>query len=161
MLKHFSPPLLAAALFAMPLHSYANTELLTSQVVDQYAEHIFYNSGAMGMALVVIDNNQVVNRSFGETKPGNNLRPRPDSLIRIASITKLMTSEVMVKLAEDGTVKLTDPLQKWAPKGARVPAYNAKQPITLLNLSSHTSGLPREQPGGPQKKAGIYLADQR
>ncbi|AOF15606.1 beta-lactam binding protein AmpH [Yersinia enterocolitica] len=145
LLKHFSPPLLAAALFAMPLHSYANTELLTSQVVDQYAEHIFYNSGAMGMALVVIDNNQVVNRSFGETKPGNNLRPRPDSLIRIASITKLMTSEVMVKLAEDGTVKLTDPLQKWAPKGARVPAYNAKQPITLLNLSSHTSG-PQKRP---------------
>ncbi|MCW8112422.1 D-alanyl-D-alanine-carboxypeptidase/endopeptidase AmpH [Yersinia intermedia] len=152
LLKHFTAPLLAAALFTIPLHSYAKTELLTSQVVDQYAEHIFYNSGAMGMALVVIDNNQVVNRSFGETKPGNNLRPRPDSLIRIASITKLMTSEVMVKLADDGTVKLTDPLRKYAPKGARVPAYNAKQPITLLNLASHTSGLPREQPGGPQKR---------
>lgn len=111
LLKHFTAPLLAAALFTIPLHSYAKTELLTSQVVDQYAEHIFYNSGAMGMALVVIDNNQVVNRSFGETKPGNNLRPRPDSLIRIASITKLMTSEVMVKLADDGTVKLTDPCE--------------------------------------------------
>lgn len=152
LLKSLSPSLLAAALSVISLHSHANSELLTSQVVDQYAEHIFYNSGAMGMALVVIDNNQVVNRSFGETKPGNNLRPRPDSLIRIASITKLMTSEVMVKLAEDGKVKLTDPLQKWAPKGAKVPAYNTKQPITLLNLASHTSGLPREQPGGPQKR---------
>ncbi|MFI0488722.1 MAG: D-alanyl-D-alanine-carboxypeptidase/endopeptidase AmpH [Yersinia sp. (in: enterobacteria)] len=152
LLKHLSAPLLAAALLAIPLHSHAKTALLASQVVDKYAKNIFYNSGAMGMALVVIDNNQVVNRSFGETKPGNNLRPRPDSLIRIASITKLMTSEVMVKLADDGTVKLTDPLKKYAPKGARVPSYNANQPITLLNLASHTSGLPREQPGGRQKR---------
>jgi len=117
-------------------------------VVDSAAEHIFYNSGAVGMALVVIDNNQSVFRSFGETQPGNNTRPRPDSQIRIASLTKLMTSEVMVKLAADGKVKLTDPLQKYAPAGARVPSYSPQQPITLLNLATHTSGLPREQPGG-------------
>ncbi|AHK20511.1 beta-lactam-binding protein [Yersinia similis] len=160
LLKRLSAPLLAAALWTIPLHSHADTQpltsqdtkLLTSQVVDQYAEHIFYNSGAVGMALVVIDNNQVVNRSFGETQPGNNIRPRPDSLIRIASITKLMTSEIMVKLADDGIVKLTDPLKKYAPKGANVPSYSAKQPIRLLHLASHTSGLPREQPGGPQKR---------
>lgn len=169
LLKRLSAPLLAAALWTIPLHSHADTQpltsqdtkLLTSQIVDQYAEHIFYNSGAVGMALVVIDNNQVVNRSFGETQPGNNIRPRPDSLIRIASITKLMTSEIMVKLADDGIVKLTDPLKKYAPKGVNVPSYSAKQPIRLLHLASHTSGLPREQPGGPQKKTGVYLADQR
>lgn len=152
LLKYLFTPLLATALFTFSLHSHAQAALLTSQIVDQYAEHIFYNSGAMGMALVVIDNNQVVNRSFGETQPGNNIRPQPNSLIRIASITKLMTSEVMVKLADDGTVKLADPLKKYAPKGAKIPAYNAKQPITLLHLASHTSGLPREQPGGPQKR---------
>ncbi|MCK8539881.1 D-alanyl-D-alanine-carboxypeptidase/endopeptidase AmpH [Yersinia ruckeri] len=151
-LKQFSSSLLVAALFALPAQSYAQAEHLAAQIVDQHAEHIFYNSGAMGMALVVIDNNQVVNRSFGETRAGNNVRPRQDSLIRIASITKLMTSEIMVKLADEGKLKLTDPLKKYAPKGAKVPAYNAKQPITLLSLASHTSGLPREQPGGPQKR---------
>ncbi len=108
------------------------------------------------MALVVIDGNQVVNRSFGDTKPGNNLRPRPDSLIRIASITKLMTSEVMVKMAAAGQVKLTDPLRKYAPKGAYVPAYNAGQPITLLNLATHTSALPREQPGKKPPKTPVF-----
>ncbi|MEL5456528.1 D-alanyl-D-alanine-carboxypeptidase/endopeptidase AmpH [Serratia ureilytica] len=141
--------LLALGLCAAPLAVQAAPPQLASQIVDQYAEHIFYNSGATGMALVVIDGNQVVNRSFGDTKPGNNLRPRPDSLIRIASITKLMTSEVMVKMAAEGQVKLTDPLRKYAPKGAYVPAYNAGQPITLLNLATHTSALPREQPGKP------------
>lgn len=148
--------LLALGLSAAPLASQAADAQLTSQIVDQYAEHIFFNSGATGMALVVIDNNQIVNRSFGDTKPGNDLRPRPDSLIRIASITKLMTSEVMVKMAAEGKIKLTDPLRKYAPKGAVVPAYNSRQPITLLNLATHTSALPREQPGKKPPKTPVF-----
>ncbi|BAN97338.1 Penicillin-binding protein ampH [Plautia stali symbiont] len=121
--------------------------LLASQIVDRYAEHIFYGSGATGMALVAIDGNQRVFASFGETRPGNNVRPQQDSLIRIASLSKLMTSEVMVKMAERGQIRLDDPLSKYAPPGARVPTYNG-QPIRLINLATHTSSLPREQPGG-------------
>ncbi|MFI8415061.1 D-alanyl-D-alanine-carboxypeptidase/endopeptidase AmpH [Serratia sp. NPDC078593] len=152
----FSASLIALSLCVTSGIAQAAGPQLTSHIVDQYAEHIFYNSGATGMALVVIDGDQVVNRSFGDTKPGNNLRPRPDSLIRIASITKLMTSEVMVKMAEEGRVKLTDPLKKYAPRGAQVPSYNARQPITLLNLATHTSSLPREQPGQKPPKTPVF-----
>ncbi len=135
---------------ALPVSSMAQLSpdpLLASQIVDRYAEHIFYASGATGMALVAIDGNQRVFTSFGETRPGNNVRPQQDSLIRIASLSKLMTSEVMVKMAERGQIRLDDPLSKYAPPGARVPAYNG-EPIRLINLATHTSSLPREQPGG-------------
>lgn len=118
-----------------------------SDVVDRYANHIYYGSGATGMAMVVIDGNQRVFRSFGETRPGSNVHPQLDSVIRIASISKLMTSEMLVKLLDQGVVKLNDPLSKYAPPGARVPTYNGT-PITLVNLATHTSALPREQPGG-------------
>lgn len=149
MLKFFPATLLAVACALTPISAFAQQpEPLASQVVDGYAEHIFYNSGAAAMALVAIDNNQQVFRSFGETRPGNDIRPRKDSLIRIASLTKLMTSEVLVKLADERKVSLYDPLRKYAPKGMRVPSYSANQPIVLMNLASHTSGLPREQPGG-------------
>lgn len=149
MLKFFPATLLAVACALTPISAFAQQpEPLASQVVDGYAEHIFYNSGAAAMALVTIDNNQQVFRSFGETRPGNDIRPRKDSLIRIASLTKLMTSEVLVKLADERKVSLYDPLRKYAPKGMRVPSYSANQPIVLMNLASHTSGLPREQPGG-------------
>ncbi len=99
------------------------------------------------MALVAIDGNQRVFTSFGDTRPGNNIRPQKDSLIRIASLSKLMTSEVMVKMAERGEIRLDDPLSKYAPPGKRVPGFDG-QPIRLINLATHTSGLPREQPGG-------------
>ncbi|WP_433914484.1 serine hydrolase [Escherichia coli] len=94
-----------------------------------------------GRALVVIDGNQRVFRSYGETRPGNNVRPQLDSVIRIASLTKLMTSEMLVKLLDQGTVKLNDPLSKYAPPGTRVPTYNGT-PITLVNLATHTSAIP-------------------
>ncbi len=96
---------------------------------------------------MVIDGNQRVFRSFGETRPGNNQHPQLDSVIRIASLSKLMTSEMLVKLLDQGVVKLNDPLSKYAPPGARVPDWQGK-PITLVNLATHTSAMPREQPGG-------------
>ncbi len=123
-----------------------------SDIVDRYANHIFYGSGATGMAMVAIDGNQRVFRSFGETRPGNNVRPQLDSLIRIASISKLMTSEMLVKLLDQGVVKLNDPLSKYAPPGARVPSWQGT-PITLVNLATHTSALPREQPGGAAQRS--------
>lgn len=149
-LKKRTPFLLALMVAVLPFTSAAQVSpdpLLASQIVDRYAEHIFYGSGATGMALVAIDGNQRVFASFGETRPGNNVRPQQDSLIRIASLSKLMTSEVMVKMAERGQIRLDDPLSKYAPPGARVPTYNG-QPIRLINLATHTSSLPREQPGG-------------
>jgi D-alanyl-D-alanine-carboxypeptidase/D-alanyl-D-alanine-endopeptidase len=153
LLKKLSFSLLAMVCASIPLLSQAQNQRLASQVVDDHAEHIFYGSGAMGMAMVVIDHNQQVFRSFGETRAGSNLRPREDSLIRIASLTKLMTSEVLVKLSEQGTVRINDPLRKYAPGNAFVPYYSPASPITLLNLATHTSGLPREQPGGVAHRA--------
>lgn len=144
--------LLIAALCAasLPAAQAAQTSpdpVFASDVVDRYANHIYYGSGATGMALVVIDGNQRVFRSFGETRPGSNVHPQLDSVIRIASLSKLMTSEMLVKLLDQGVVKLNDPLSKYAPSGASVPSYQGT-PITLVNLATHTSSLPREQPGG-------------
>ncbi|WP_064553169.1 D-alanyl-D-alanine-carboxypeptidase/endopeptidase AmpH [Buttiauxella noackiae] len=144
------PRLAALVIAALPILSFAQTSpdpVFASEIADRYANHIYYGSGATGMAMVVIDGNQRVFRSFGETRPGNNIRPQLDSVIRIASLTKLMTSEMLVKMLDQGKVQLNDPLSKYAPPGARVPTYNGN-PITLVNLATHTSALPREQPGG-------------
>ncbi|MBD2783837.1 D-alanyl-D-alanine-carboxypeptidase/endopeptidase AmpH [Xenorhabdus sp. DI] len=121
---------------------------MATTLVDQYSQSIFDEGSPLGMAMVVIDNNQVIHRSLGETYPGSGVRPRQDSLIRIASITKLMTSEIMIKLAQKKRLKITDPLQKYTYDGVHIPNYGTGQPIRLYHLASHTSGLPREQPGG-------------
>lgn len=126
--------LLALGLCTLPLDVQAASVQLASYIVDQYAERIFYNSSANGMALVVVYGDQVVNYSFGDTSPGNHHCLISNSLIRIASITKLMTSEVMVKLAAESRVKLTDPLRNYV----------------------RNSTLPREQPGKKPAKTLVF-----
>ena len=71
--------------------------------------------------------------------------PRPvngDTLYEIGSITKVFTSLLRADMVERGEVALDDPVAKYLPVGVRMPERNGKQ-ITLLDLSTHRSGLPR------------------
>ncbi len=147
----FSALLCALSLASAQAAVQSPDPVFASDIVDRYANHIYYGSGATGMAMVVIDGNQRVFKSYGETRPGNNVRPQLDSVIRIASLSKLMTSEMLVKMLDQGKVRLDDPLSKYAPPGMRVPTYQGT-PITLVNLATHTSALPREQPGGAARR---------
>lgn len=121
--------------------------LSVSHVVDRYAEDIFRYTAATGLVVLTIDGDHAFFNSFGETEPGNGLHPKKDSLIRIASLSKLMTSQLMITLSEEGYLRLNDPLSRYAPSGIRIPSYEGQR-ITLMNLATHTSGLPRERPGG-------------
>lgn len=159
-LKSFLARLLGLMVATLPVSAFAAKTapdpLLASQIVDRYAQTIYYNTKATGMAIVAIDANQRVFASQGSVRPGSNVRPQKDSIVRIASLSKLMTSELLVKLAEKGVLKLDDPLSKYAPAGKRVPTYGGET-IRLINLATHTSGLPREQPGGkPHRPVFIW-----
>lgn len=129
----------------------ARTAPSQAALVERYAQQIYQQTNAASMALVVIDGEQHYFSSAGETRPGNNRLPQPDSLVRIASITKLLTSEILVKLNQRGTVKLTDPLSHYAPAGLIVPNKQGYS-VKLQNLATHTAGLPREMPGGKAQR---------
>lgn len=115
--------------------------------VDALGESLFLQSGSTGMVLVVVRGNQAVFRGYGETAPGSLQTPNEDSMLRLCSLTKVFTTDLLTKLVADNTVRLDDPLQKYAPRGAVVPRQ--VKPITLLDLATHTSGLPRELGNAP------------
>ena len=50
---------------------------------------------------------------------------------------------MLMKLRDDGVVGLNDAVTDYMPVQVKDP-YNTKRPITLRQLASHTSGLPRE-----------------
>jgi serine-type D-Ala-D-Ala carboxypeptidase/endopeptidase len=62
-----------------------------------------------------------------------------DGRFEIGSITKTMTGAVLASLADDGIVGLDDEIGRWLDAGR-----NAE--ITLRQLATHTSGLPRLSP---------------
>lgn len=116
--------------------------------VGAQGSQLFVKSGATGMVLVLVRGNQVMFRGYGETAPGSQQPPTMKSVVRLCSLTKIFTTDVLTKLVEDGTVKLDDPLQKYAPLHTLVPRRNGA--ITLLDLATHTAGLPREVEGAPR-----------
>ena len=75
-----------------------------------------------------------------------------DTLFRIASMTKPITSVAALMLMEEGKLALEDPITKWAPEfsnmrvlkdaaGALDDTYPAPRDITIEDLMTHRSGL--------------------
>jgi len=119
-----------------------NLELPALQSAGPLGADLFLQSGSTGMVLVVVRDNQVFFHGYGETAPNSHQLPTQDSLLRLCSLTKIFTTDVLSKLIADGTVHLDEPLQRFAPRRTVVP--KRVQPITLADLATHTSGLPRE-----------------
>jgi CubicO group peptidase (beta-lactamase class C family) len=68
-----------------------------------------------------------------------------DTIYRIGSITKQFTATAFLQLVKRGKVRLTDPVETYFPEVNLVQGRPAgTPPITLLQLSTHTSGLDRE-----------------
>lgn len=64
------------------------------------------------------------------------------TLFEIGSVTKVLTSLLLADMDRRGEVRLDDPVAKHLPPGTVVPTRNGKA-ITLIDLATHTSGLPR------------------
>jgi len=128
------------------------------QTADALGAELFAATASTGMVLVVVRDNDVFIRGYGETAPGSGQRPDANSLIRLCSLSKTLTTDLLVKLAKDNLIALTDPLQKFAPEGKTVPTVpnRSYRPITIGDLATHTAGLPRET--GPTPRSVSYFA---
>jgi D-alanyl-D-alanine-carboxypeptidase/D-alanyl-D-alanine-endopeptidase len=118
-----------------------------AEATDLAGAVMFIESGAPGMVLAIMRGDRSLVLGYGETKKGNKRTPDGDSLLRLNSITKVFTTEVLVSLVAEGKLGLTDPLQRYA-RDATVPAFGAR-PITLLDLATHSAALPREMGEAP------------
>ncbi len=65
-----------------------------------------------------------------------------NTLYEIGSISKVFTALILADMVNKGEVSLDDPAEKYLPAGHRMPQRGGRQ-ITLRDLSTHTSGLPR------------------
>ena len=64
-----------------------------------------------------------------------------DTLFEIGSITKLFTAVLLTDMVQRGEARLDDPAADYLPPGTILPSRGGRQ-ITLLDLATHTSGLP-------------------
>ncbi len=104
-------------------------------------------------------------RIVGYGKPNQNSHQplNGDSVFEIGSVTKVFTAILLAEMVERGEVSLNDPISKYLPKSVKTPTRAGKD-ITLLDLASHTSGLPRLPgnfaPKDPQNPYADYSVEQ-
>jgi len=82
----------------------------------------------------------------------------PDTLFEIGSVTKVFTALLLADMVEQNEVRLEDPVSKYLPPSVKIPSRNGRQ-ITLLDLATHTSGLPRMPINFAPKDAANPYAD--
>src|SRR5215469_12173063 len=125
----------------------APADPVLAEATDLTGAVMFIDSGAPGMVLVVVRGDRSVVLGYGATERGNGHQPDGKTLLRLNSITKVFATEVLVSLAAEGKVHLTDPLQRYV-GDVTVPTLGS-HPITLLDLATHSAGLPRDMGTAP------------
>lgn len=139
--------LLAVAALPLPRPARA-TQVLLDESVGFAGQILFLSLKVPALVLGVIRDGRTSIQGFGRRADGANEAPGADALFRIGSVTKAFTGQVLASLAADGVVSLADPLTKYCPEFI-APMSEGGRPIRLIDLATHSAGLPREVPHEP------------
>ncbi len=100
------------------------------------------DNGAVGIVLGVMEaDGSTLVVSAGEAGSGAKALGER-SVFEIGSISKVFTSTLLAEMVRRRNVNLADPVSSYLPDSVRVPS-RAGRDITLLDLATHHSGLPR------------------
>lgn len=133
----------AAVLLSTRAFADQEAEPLLDEAVGFTGQVMFLELGVPGMIIAAVRGDESAVFGFGETAKGSGIVPDGHSLMRIGSLTKVFTGEVLAQLAVDGTVGLTDPLSDHL--DLPLPSVDGRA-IRLIDLATHASGLPRVVP---------------
>ena len=118
---------------------------------------------SVGIVVGLVDEKGMRVISYGKPSQTSNQTVNGDSVFEIGSVTKVFTAVLLADMVERGEVGLNDPISKYLPKSVKTPTRDGKE-ITLLDLSSQTSGLPRMpsnfSPKDRQNPYADYTVDQ-
>ena len=111
-----------------------------------------------GVAIGLVSPKGVSYYNFGTLERDGEKQVSESTLFEIGSITKAFTCTLLMEMVQRGEVGLDDPIQKYLPKKITAPIRNGKS-ITLRDLATHHSGLPRLPTGFAPKDPTDPYAD--
>ncbi|MEA3287497.1 MAG: serine hydrolase [Candidatus Marinimicrobia bacterium] len=93
---------------------------------------------------LIYDQELIYSNTFGYADLEKETPLSDHSSFRIASISKTFTATALMQLRDAGKLRLDDPVIKYLPWFQIKQTYPDQPPITIRQLLTHTSGLPRE-----------------
>lgn len=125
----------------------------TGDPISTAVEAVVSGSGLAGATTLIWRGGEVVQRAcVGWRDREAGLPVEPDTIFRVASMTKPITSVAALMLVEEGRFALTDPIARWAPefstmrvlRSPTAPLHQtdpAERPITFEDLLTHRAGF--------------------
>lgn len=123
--------------------------------------------------LVLRDGETVAEGAFGFADAEKRTPLRLDTIVRLYSMSKVITAVAALQLMEDGVLHLDDPIAKWLPELEKLQVLTGgtadaptleplARPITVKNLLNHTGGFTYDFVPGPvaelYKRADLWNA---
>ncbi len=155
MLRTFLICLAAVAAVSVVLPAATSMPAAGSAAISAFLKDAVDKGQVPGIVALVVGRDGVIyHEAFGKQDVGKNVPMAKDSIFRIASMTKPVTSMGVMMLVEEGKIGLDDDAAKWVPtmRGREVmtdvdqaagtwKTRPAKGPITIRQLLTHTSGI--------------------
>ncbi len=119
------------------------------KVADLLQKQVDRKQIAGAVAVVLHQGKPVFSAALGSADVEAGRPMADDTLFRLASMTKPVTSVAVLMLVEDGRCKLTDPVSRYLPEFKDLRVLDPKGPgtvpavreVTIHDLLTHTSGL--------------------
>jgi serine-type D-Ala-D-Ala carboxypeptidase/endopeptidase len=138
----FLPLVFLAPGMSLPSLSAATNPPTIPDDIKQSARQRVDNGYCPGIVVGIVTPRGRTYFGYGRTALPNGKLPDKDTIFEIGSITKVFTGLLLADMVERRELALDDAIDELLPQGTRAPARNGKR-ITLVDLATHTSGLPR------------------
>ncbi|MFF3004376.1 serine hydrolase domain-containing protein [Kitasatospora sp. NPDC057940] len=102
-------------------------------------------ASAVTVAVALGDTQEV--HCHGRLGHGRRAACSPDTVFELGSVSKTFTALLLAQMAARGDLSLDDTVERHLPDCWRPVTVRSPEPIRLLHLATHTSGLPRLPPG--------------
>lgn len=127
----------------------------TYPVIDQlYKDYAEKNHWPGMVYCIVVDGKLVHVGGMGYTDIETKILADSSSDFRIASMTKSLTAMAILKLRDEGRLRLDDPIYLYIPAAKNMKRLTKDAtPVTIKNLLTHSAGYPEDNPWGDRQLA--------
>ena len=141
----------------------ARADVTDIEVKNILQDRIDRAKRGVGIVVGLVDEKGTRVITYGKPSQDSKAALDGNSVFEIGSVTKVFTATLLADMVERGEVSLNDPISKYLPRTVKTPTRDGKE-ITLLDLATQTSGLPRLPtnfaPKDPQNPYADYSVDQ-
>lgn len=122
----------------IPSYGFAQRDKYANEIrmIEDYVEKELERLKIPSLSIAFYKDDFLWKKSFGYADMEHKISAKPDTLYRLASISKPITAVGILRLMEEGKLNLDDEVQKYVPYFPR-----KRWPLTIRHLLGHLSGI--------------------